>query len=350
MRVVVLGAGGPAGVNFINCLRRSSHPYWISAWDAEPMHLAWCDADSRVVIPPVPLDFVDKLRGFCDVNSIDLVYAQPDALVPWMARFGGTLGQATTFQPGLAVIETCQSKLLSNAAWSRVMLAREAIPLGGVHDNPAALEEAAEAFGYPYWIRATDGAGGRGATLAGNRRTAKAWLDYWNARGERWQFIAEPYLPGRNLAFMSVWADGRLCTSTLRERLAYIYPNATPSGVTGTSAISRSLHDQEANEIATRAVLAVDVAPHGVYCVDLKDDEDGRPTPTEINVGRFFTVCDFAAALGANLPDYFCRLAVGADLPDLPPYDAAPAGYLWKRHIDCPAVLEREIPAEVLAA
>jgi len=35
--------------------------------------------------------------------------------------------------------------------------------------------------------------------------------------------------------------------------------------------------------MAQNAVYAVDGKPNGIYCVDLREDKDGPPTPTEIN-------------------------------------------------------------------
>ena len=43
------------------------------------------------------------------------------------------------------------------------------------------------------------------------------------------------------------------------------------------------------DEIALRAITAVDGSPHGIFSVDLTYDDEGVPNPTEINIGRFFT-------------------------------------------------------------
>lgn len=337
MRVLVLGAGGPAGVNFIRALRASSSDYWISAWDENSHHLEWPDADNRYLSPPPGPELLTRLAGYCDVHAIELVYAQPDALVRWLGAHRDRISAATML-PDQRAVEVCQDKLACLRTWERVGLRSGAVEL----DGAMSFGVAAERFGYPYWLRAAEGAGARGATLVGNPETARSWVAYWRARGMGWRFIAEEYLPGRNLAWMSVWQDGRLVSSTARERLAYIYPGASPSGITGTSSVSRSIADTAVNDAAARAVLAADPRPHGVYCVDLKEDAHDVPRPTEINAGRFFTVCDFAASIGANLPDLYVRLALGRQAPELPKHDAAEPGWLWLRHIDCPAVLVAE--------
>lgn len=335
-RILVLGAGGPAGVNFIRSLREAGG-YRIHAWDSNPYHLGWPDADVRYLCPSDPDELLVRLRGYCDVHAIDLVHAQPDALVALLGANRRGVA-AKTFLPEQAAIEICQDKLASLRAWEAAGLRSGAVEL----TDASSIVLAASTFRYPFWVRATEGAGGRGSTLVENREQLEGWLGYWRARGVPWRFIAEEYLPGRNLAWMSVWAHGELVTSAARERLEYIYPGAAPSGVTGTTAVSRSIAEAKVNKAAVGAVFAIDKRPHGVYCVDLKEDAEGRPAPTEINPGRFFTVSDFATALGANMPDLYCRLALGMETPELANFDATPPGYLWMRHIDCPAVLRAE--------
>ena len=101
-----------------------------------------------------------------------------------------------------------------------------------------------------------------------------------------------------------------------------------------------TISDAEVNRVATEAVRSIDDEPHGLYCVDLREDSDGVPRPTEINAGRLFTTAHFYTAAGVNIPDLCVRLATGTVIEDRPPpYDPLPAGLFWIRHIDCPARL-----------
>jgi carbamoyl-phosphate synthase large subunit len=175
-----------------------------------------------------------------------------------------------------------------------------------------------------------------------NYETAIHWLGYWRARGTSWTFIAQPYLSGREYAFQSLWHEGQLITSQGRERLEYIFPHIAPSGKTGTSAITATVHDDALNDAATATILSVDARPHGVYSVDLVADSRGKMVPTEINAGRFFTTTYFYTMAGLNMPYHYVCLAMGRPLPSLPRYNALPAGLYWIRHMDCPAVLVTE--------
>lgn len=204
------------------------------------------------------------------------------------------------------------------------------------------LRRAAASFGLPFWLRATSGAGARGSCKVVNLDQGRAWLDYWYLSGAEWDFMAQAYLPGLEYAFQSLWYEGRLVTSAARERLEFVFPQHAPSGVTSSPVVARSVHDPDVNRAASAAVLALDQRPHGVHGVDLKCDADGRPCPTEINAGRFFTTSLFLAEAGCNMPYHYVRLGLGRPLPEPPRYDAIPADLYWIRHIDCGQVLVRE--------
>jgi ATP-grasp in the biosynthetic pathway with Ter operon len=154
--------------------------------------------------------------------------------------------------------------------------------------------------------------------------------------------MVSEFLPGREFAFQSVWLDGRLVTSAARERLEYVFGHLMPSGQSSSPSVARTVHRDDVNELATTVVRAVDQQATGVFCVDLKEDEDGKPLVTEINAGRFFTTSNFLAEAGANMPYSYVRLALGEDVNGLPPYDAVEEGLYWVRMIDMGYKLVRE--------
>ena len=96
------------------------------------------------------------------------------------------------------------------------------------------------------------------------------------------------------------------------------------------------------NEIATQAIKSVDDEATGIFCVDLREDKDGKPRPSEINAGRFFTTSYFFTKAGVNMPYFYVKLAFEEEIPDLPRYNAIPKGLYWIRHIDAPAVLVKD--------
>jgi carbamoyl-phosphate synthase large subunit len=338
-RVLVTGAGGPAGVNFVRSLRAAEGPYWIVGMDTNRLHLEWPEVDAAYLAPraddPGYLEFLTDLVAR---EAIDFVHAQPEQEVRLLAERRHEIG-ARTFLPNAATVLVCQDKHRSGELWQEAGIAR--LPSMIVRDR-VDLERAAETLGLPFWLRATEGAGGRGSTPVEQVDVGHHWMEYWRLRGRDWTFVAQELLPGRNLAFTSLWRDGALVCSQVRERLEYIYPFLAPSGVTGTPAVAVTVRRPDVNELATNAVLAIDPCASGVFCVDLKEDADGVPRATEINCGRFFTTSHFFTAAGVNIPDLYVRIGLGEDVPVLPPYDLLEEGLYWIRHIDCPAVLRTD--------
>ncbi|MEM3675301.1 MAG: hypothetical protein QXG08_07525 [Candidatus Methanomethyliaceae archaeon] len=338
-RILVTGAGGPAGVNFIRSLRISPEKFFIVGSDVNKYYLELPDADIRqIAIPCNDPRYPEFLNEVIERYDIEMVHPQPDVEVRAISENREKI-KAITFLPRKETIRVCQDKLESAKAW-----AKAGIPVAKtieIEDEPK-IDEAAKELGYPFWIRATSGAGGRGSTPCYNSEMGRAWIRYWKARGENWKFIAQEYLPGRNLAFHSLWKDGELIVSQVRERLEYIYPYLAPSGVTGTPSVAVTVDRPDVDRIATECILAIDKNPSGIFCVDLKENKEGIPCPTEINAGRFFTTSLFFSSAGLNMPYIYVRLAYGEEVPNIKKYNALGAGLYWIRHMDSGPVLIKE--------
>ncbi|MEX2689282.1 MAG: ATP-grasp domain-containing protein [Candidatus Njordarchaeum guaymaensis] len=343
MRILVTGAGGPAGWNAVKSLKVAPEKIFVAVTDINKMHLEYLEeADKHYIVPRcTEPGYIDILNEIIERDNITLVHAQPDIEVRVISENRERLN-AMTFLPSKEAIRILQDKYKSAQTWKNKGIAvPDTIEL---HDKSLEkdLEKAFDKFGSPIWIRAKHGAGGRGSTPAYNLETAIHWIKYWRSRGINWEFIAQEYLPGRNIAFMSVWKDGELIVSQARERLEYIYPYLAPSGITGTPTIARTIHDDNVNRIATEAILAVDPKPNGVYSVDMRENREGIPCLTEINAGRFFTTSFFFTYAGlkygiwyANMPYLLVKLAHGkVDTSKIPKYNILPEGLYWIRHLD----------------
>lgn len=343
-RILVTGAGGPAGWNFVKSVKMAPERIYIAVTDINLWHLEYLEdlANSFYVVPRcTDPEYIGVLNDIIEYEDIEFVHPQPDIEVRVLSENREKLN-AMTFLPSKEAIRILQDKYLSARRWEE-----KGIPVARtieIKDNHLEddIKRAFDEFGSPIWIRAKSGAGGRGSTPAHDVETAVYWIKYWRSRGVDWEFIAQEYLPGRNIAFMSVWKDGELVVSQARERLEYIYPYLAPSGITGTPAVARTIHDDKVNEIATEAVLAIDPNANGVFSVDLKEDKSGTPTPTEINAGRFFTTSYYFTYAGlrfgvwyANMPYVYIKLAYRESIPrDIPKYNILPEGIYWIRHID----------------
>ncbi|MEM3695953.1 MAG: ATP-grasp domain-containing protein [Candidatus Bathyarchaeia archaeon] len=343
-RILVTGAGGPAGINFVMSLKIAPEKMFIVGTEANKYFLHLASVDKKYLIPKASDPaYINELNGIVEKEKVDFVHAQPDVEVAAISESREKL-KAKVFLPAKETIRVCQDKLKSAEKWEKnnVPVARY-LELREEADVNRAFKE----LGTPIWIRARHGAGGRGSTLAHNKGTALSWIKYWKSRGMNWQFIAQEYLPGRNIGFHSLWKNGELITSMARERIEYIYPNLAPSGVTGTPAVQKTIHDKVVNDVGTRAVLAIDQKFSGIACVDLKENEEGEPCVTEINAGRMFTTSFFFSYASkivrrdyyANIPYLYVKLAFEEKMPNIPKYNILPENIYWIRHIDAPAKL-----------
>jgi biotin carboxylase len=328
-------------------LRITPEKIFIVGTEANEHFIHLASTDKRYLVPKAPQpDYIDRLNEIIKKEEIGFVHAQPDTEVEVVSANREKL-DAPVFLPSKNAVAACQDKLEATKLWEK-----NGVPVAKFMEiqEESDVDRAIEELGTPIWIRARHGAGAIGSTPAGNKQTALAWITYWKSRRMGWKFIAQQNLPGRNLAFHSLWKDGELMVSMARERLEYIYPHLAPSGITGTPAVQKTIHDQTVNEIATKAVLAIDRKFNGIACVDLKQNEDKIPCVTEINAGRMFTTSFFFSLASkivrndfhCNIPYLYTKLAFKENLPDVPKYNVLPEDLYWIRHIDAPARLVKD--------
>jgi carbamoyl-phosphate synthase large subunit len=341
-RILVTGAGGFAGVNFVRALRASPRRYYIVGTDFNPYHLEFADVDSRFLTPRHnDPSFLTKIREIVKKEMTDFLHPQPssEAIVLSSGRKKIPCG---LFLPRAHIMRTAQDKLHSQR-----VLARKRIPVARtkqikkLEDVPLAFKEITK----PLWVRARHGAGGRLSLLCENVNQARNWIQLWTNKGEELgEFVVQEYLPGRNIAWDSLWKDGKLVTSYSRERLEYPSKHISPSGITGTPSVARIIHDKNINDLGRRAVMALDGEPSGAYSVDMKGDSDGKARITEVDAGKFHSTMPlwgYAAVTTlklpwfANLADLYVRLGLGKErIPSMPREDLYPAGYYMLRDID----------------
>ncbi len=346
-RILCTGAGGPAGINFTMSLRAAPETAVLVGTDSNEYFLNLAITDTRQLVPRAKDPaYIDALNDIIHKEHIEFLHAQPDIEVEAVSENREKL-DAPTFLPSKDAVKACQDKLQSAKVWKQ-----KDVPVARTLEarSDSDIDEAFETFGSPIWIRARHGAGGKGSTPADNKETAVAWIEYWRSRGVDWDFIAQEHLPGRNIAFHSLWKDGELVTSMARERLEYIYAYLAPSGITGTPAVQRTVHDDAVNRIGTEAVLSIDSKFSGIASVDLKENAAGTPCVTEINPGRMFTTSFFFSYASktlrndycANIPYLYTRLAFKETIPEMPRYNVLPADLYWLRHMDAPARLVKD--------
>ncbi len=346
-RILVTGAGGPAAINFIKSLRMvKEDSFYIVGTDVNKFHIEVSPVDARYIVPKATAeDYVDKLNEIIEKEEIEMVHPQPDIEVLVIAENRNRIN-AITRLPKTETIRICQDKQKTAEILKRAGVpVPESIRIKSrdhVEDAFSQLVELCEQE--VVWVRAIKGAGSKAALPVKEVEHAIAWMDYWiKMKGLDWSdFMLCEFLPGKEYAWQSIWDNGELITSQARQRLEYLFGHITPSGQTSTPAVAVTVHNDLVNEVATKAVLAIDKEATGIFCVDIKENRDGVPCVTEINAGRFFTTSNFFSEAGVNMPYYHVKLAFGEEIPPLPKYNPIPAGYYWVRVVDGGHKLIRE--------
>lgn len=328
-RILVTGAGGAPATNFVRSIRRSGEPFYLIGLDINKYTLQRAETDEKYLMPPVSSPHYARLLGDIIARTRpDFLHNQVDQEMLAISAMRHELA-VRTFLPAHETLEVCASKLLSYQAWVRAGIK---VPGTMLLERPEDLAEAFRRFGPRLWLREIRGAAGEGAMATDDPEVALHWIHFRKGWG---RFTAAECLEPQSVTWQSVWFEGELMAAQGRKRLYWEFASRAPSGVTGITGTGITVRDPLVDEIARKAILAIDPRPHGIFGVDLTYDREGVPNPTEINCGRFFTTQLFFTTAGLNLPYLYVKLGLGeeVDLPE-PRVNPLPPGLAWIRGMD----------------
>jgi hypothetical protein len=336
--VLVTGAGGSAGNNVCWSLRvsRDGKKILVDGTDVDRTSIqlnGWIDRAYQ--LPPANSPrYLLRLNQVIKKDRVEMVFPQPDSEVGRLSRDRNQL-RAALFLPDREVVEICQDKYEALSRWFGKGLRKEPIVLT---PHSRRTWQLVRRLAFPCWVRARQGAGGSLSCLARNWRSVENWVGYHWAEGLKTDFVVEEYLPNRDFCFMSIWNEGKLVTSMVRERLSWVGHRIVGAG--GTSKLNRVVHSSKVNATAMDSVRAVSDKPHGIFCVDLKGDVNGVPRPTEINC-RFTTNVHYltlaSLKLGHpewNFPWLAARICLGEKIPSTKTLNALPANLWFTKNTD----------------
>ena len=328
-RILVTGAGGTPSFNFVRSLRSTTETLYIVGTDSNKYHIHLArEVDKKYVVPKYnDKEFINKLNEIVEKESIEFVHAQPDVEVGRISEDREKL-KARVFLPDKKTIRLCHNKFeLIRHLNKRKLPSPKNLLIKREEDIKTAFQE----FGSKIWLRAIYGAGGRWSLPVKSFEHARAWVDYWDG----WEnFVAEEYLPGKNMAWQAIFKEGKLITSLVWERIEYIISHVSPSGITGTPSVAKIIENEQVNKIAVDVVNSITEKPNGIFSIDFKENTDGVPCVTEINPGRFFTPSYMYVKAGINLPEIYLRMAFDEPIPRLPKFNAFKQRIFWIRGID----------------
>jgi len=341
-RLLVLEAGSAAGSNLIRSLQSGDPSLEIVGCHDSRFVLKKSAAQRNYLLPLSAGGFCSALRRIVKAEGIDLLLPTSDADVLRVSRVRDELG-CRTFLPRRAVIERCQDKYALT-----MFLRRRRIPAPVTYPvrDSRQIEALFRRFpaGSRLWCRVRSGSGSYAAIPVKSPDQARSWIAYWEqmravAPGS---FTLAEYLPGRDYCVQSLWDRGTLVLAKMAERIIYL-DTGSPSGVSSMPALAKTAHDSRVLDVCARAIRAVDARASGVFFVDVKESEDGRPCITEINAGRFATMTNIHDLAGRhNMAATFVRLALGEPVRIPRALDFAEGYYLVRSVDTLPAVVRKE--------
>ena len=339
-KILVTGAGGIGGVNFVSALRITNSNYNIIGTDFNRFYLEFPQLDSKYNTPRhSEPEFLQIIKNIIEKNKIQFLHPSPHSEASIIAKNIEQI-KTSTYLPNYSII-------IRDKLETQKILEKESMPVAKT-EIVSSLDEIKSKKGRftdnKVWVRMKSGAGGRLSLLCKNEVEVENWIELWVNRGiaEYSDFIIQEYLPGRNIAHDSLWFKGKFIASYARERLEYPFKHISPSGITGTPTVSRIIISEQVNEISNKAILAIDPKPHGSYAVDLKGDKNNNPIVTEIDSGKFHTTTPVWGIVSdklkqdskKNLADYYCKIGMGIIKPENLGSDIYPENLYLLRHID----------------
>ena len=350
--IVATGTGGSGGINFVRALRlaeaQKSLKLRLVCTDHNPHFLNFPQADARLVSPRHDnQDFVPMLLRLAKKYGVKFLHPHPSSEARVVSENSGLFEDKNvkTFLPNAKSILPDKLEIY-NALSKRNVSVPKTVQISSLSD----IDSAFSGVDQPFWIRAKSGAGGRLGLKVDTSEQAKRWveLNTLQNRAVLDDFVLQEYLPGRDLAFDSLWFKGQLITSYARERLQYVLKHISLSGITGTPAVARTVEDEKLNQVSVEAVKALDSEPHGFFSVDVKEDAFGKPVVTEVD-GKWHTTAPlwgyaFAKALNKpelNLVYQYLMLGLnGSSDAELPVFNLFPINHYLVRQLDAGVILE----------
>lgn len=308
MKVLINGVGGPTPRSIARSIKISKKykSSVLLGTDINPLAYGLYEYElynSTQVIPRAgKADYWDEISEIIENNKIEYAIVQPELeVLEWTKyRALGNELPCKTLLPDYKLVEV----LVDKSKMTDLLVDSGLVPRSiNIDPSNVNYNEVESVLGYPFWVRATSGSSGLGSLKVENRESLENWI---TINPNVTQFIGSTYLPGRNLACKLLYFEGDIIRSASGERVNYIMSKVAPSGITGNTSFGRLLNEPKLVELATKAMdilfEKLNVPKHGFFTADFKEDENGRPYITEINVRMVaFNYC-FAKA-GANFTE-----------------------------------------------
>jgi len=311
MNILISGVGGPTPRSFVRALRNfgtyGSYEFVATDCDRFAFGLYQKEVYSRSFLIPKATapEYWPTIETLVRNEKVDFAVVLPEVEVfEWAKRAEHNPLPCRALIPDVRIAR----ELIDKAAMTKHLEPSGLVPKSFVIHRDEVAETFKSEIPFPYWIRSSTGSSGLGSLKVKSTDDLRNWI---TINPDVDKFLGSEFLPGRNLACKLLYYEGELVRSAVGERVNYIMAKVAPSGITGNTSFGRLLNAPDVFEVARKAMDILfhetGAKRHGFFTVDLKEDKEGAPKVTEINIRHVaFTQC-FAAA-GANFAEDTIRL------------------------------------------
>ncbi|HRP31146.1 MAG TPA: hypothetical protein PKV73_04625 [Agriterribacter sp.] len=307
-RILITGVGGPTPRAFVRAVKYFGGEYKDSfefiGVDSNPLAYGLYDKSlfCQTFVVPKAGDsrYWEVINGVIEKFAIDAAIILPEAeVLEWSKNHKRITRDIKLHLPDYRLA----TELVNKYKLHDQLAGKEYIP-SYMRLDPVnyVYENVVKKLGHVFWVRGTEGSSGLGALKIENKQILTQWIAM---NPEVTEFIATEYLPGRNLACKLLYFNGKLLATASAERIKYIMAKIAPSGITGNTSFGRLLNEPRLVDISVDALNNVsrktNTGLNGIFTVDFKEDQNGAPKITEINIRHVAFTSSFAAG-GANFP------------------------------------------------
>lgn len=330
-KILISEVGGAPSINVVKSIRAMKEPVYLIGISSDKYLLALADVDEKYLVPMASDNlFLPVLKEIIKKTRPDMIFSQNDEVVEILSQERKKIN-SKLFLPEHQTILLCHDKFASYQRWKEAKLP---VPQTELIKNPKDLKKAFRNFGSKIWVRSTEGWSGKGAFCTDDYAFACLWIQHHQGWGK---FTAAEYLSPMSVTWMSVWNKGELVIAQGRRRIEWRFGHHSVSGITGQTGVAVTISNKKVDEIAQRAIFAIDKKPHGIFSVDMTFDSKRIPNPTEINIGRFFTTA------GLNMIEVVIRILLKEKIPVFKrKVNPLKPGLVWIRQIDVEPKIFRE--------
>lgn len=344
--ILMNGVGGPTPRSFAIALKKYGNyaQYRFIATDCNKYAIGLYQKhlfDESFLVPRATSpEYWPAIEGLIEREGIDYAVVLPEVeALEWSRRAEESRLPCKALIPDYKIA----SQLVDKATMTGLLESSGLVPRSFAFLRDEFEDIAEFDIPFPFWVRSAEGSSGLGSLLVKSAEDLKNWI---NINPDVEKFLGSEFLPGRNLACKLLYYDGQLLRGAVGERVEYIMAKVAPSGITGNTSFGRLLNDPKVFEVAKEAMDVLfqktGAKKHGFFTVDLKEDEQGNPKVTEINIRHVaFTQC-FAAG-GANFSEDTIRLLDGDSAFDrrFKLYEFKP-GLIFLRDVDEVPIIMKE--------